>query len=197
MPTRASSIGTARRATLVAAGTLSVGLGAIGIVVPGLPTTVFLLIASYCFARSSPRLHRRLLEHPRFGPFLEMARSGAMPLRAKLVSLAAMWAGIGAACLALSDRGPLLPATVALAGAVGTAVLVLWIDTAPTTAHGRQNAERSCGSLQVPTSDSSAGGRSFDWWSVPYDPSTASLWPTITNAWLPGGGVKVVDPVRQ
>lgn len=43
------------------------GLGLIGVVLPLVPTTVFLILAAYAFARSSPRLHTWLVEHPRFG----------------------------------------------------------------------------------------------------------------------------------
>lgn len=49
-------------------GTVSLAMGAIGLFVPLLPTTPFLLLASFAFARSSERVHRWLLEHPRLGP---------------------------------------------------------------------------------------------------------------------------------
>ena len=120
-----------RRLLFIALGTLFVGLGALGVVVPGLPTTVFLLLASYFFARSSPTLHRRLVEHPRLGPYLEMARGREMSLRAKLVSLAAMWGGILLSCYALSGVGATAQLTVVALGLVGTGVLTLWIRTAP------------------------------------------------------------------
>ena len=121
-----------KRRMFVALGATSVGLGTLGIVVPGLPTTVFLLLASYFFARSSPRLHRRLLEHPRFGPYLEMARSRAMPLRAKVLSLVAMWAGIATSLVALSGAHVAAQLAVGSMGLAGTAALLLWVKTAPT-----------------------------------------------------------------
>jgi hypothetical protein len=105
------------------AGSGCVALGAVGLVVPGLPTTVFLLAASWLFARSSPRLHARLLAHPRLGPFLEMARERRMPLRAKVVSLGLMWTGIGAGCLATGAAAAWLPALLVGSGVVGTAAL--------------------------------------------------------------------------
>lgn len=49
-------------------------LGLIGVFLPLLPTTPFLLLATACFVRSSPRMHARLLAHPRLGPFLEQWR---------------------------------------------------------------------------------------------------------------------------
>lgn len=91
--TRASERGT--RSVLIGLGITCTALGTIGIFVPGLPTTVFLLLASYFFARSSPSLHRRLHAHPRLGPYLAFAAGRAMPLRAKLIALGGMWGGIG------------------------------------------------------------------------------------------------------
>ena len=75
----------------------SLGTGIVGIFVPGLPTTVFILIAAYAASRGSDRLHRYLLEHPRFGPMIRNWQdSGAVSRRAK-------WAATGTmlACAAI------------------------------------------------------------------------------------------------
>ncbi|MFC2969981.1 YbaN family protein [Acidimangrovimonas pyrenivorans] len=65
-------------------GGLALALGAIGIFLPLLPTVPFLLLAAFCFARSSERLHDWLLGHPLFGPPIENWRqSGAISRRAK------------------------------------------------------------------------------------------------------------------
>ena len=62
----------------------SLGLGLIGIVVPGLPTVPFVLLAAFAAARGSERLHRRLLAHPQFGPVIRDWQSqGAVSRRAK------------------------------------------------------------------------------------------------------------------
>jgi uncharacterized membrane protein YbaN (DUF454 family) len=53
---------------LIAAGALSLALGVVGIVLPVLPTTPFLLLASFCFLKSSRRLHRWIMENRHFGP---------------------------------------------------------------------------------------------------------------------------------
>lgn len=83
------------RGLLVTAGTLCVGLGIIGIVVPGMPSTVFFLLAAACYVRSSDRLYRRLITNRVVGPQIRMFREKrAMPLRAKVIALAAGWTAI-------------------------------------------------------------------------------------------------------
>ncbi|MDT8448913.1 MAG: YbaN family protein [Wenzhouxiangellaceae bacterium] len=71
------------------------GVGALGALLPLLPTTPFLLIALSAASRSSPELHRRILEHRRFGPLIEAWQAErAVPTRAKLVAgalMAASW----------------------------------------------------------------------------------------------------------
>ena len=59
-----------RRIGLVTLGLILIGLGYLGVLLPGLPTTPFLIGASYCFYRSSPRLHRWLRRSPVFGRIL-------------------------------------------------------------------------------------------------------------------------------
>ena len=72
----------------VVLGCLFVGLGAIGAVVPGMPTTVFLVLAAACFIRSSQRLYDWLISNKTFGPYLKDYREGkGIPLRAKVVAL--------------------------------------------------------------------------------------------------------------
>src|SRR5512145_2581579 len=65
---------TVMRAVLVVCGTIFVGLGILGIFLPLMPTTVFLLLAAACYARSSERFHRRLVEHPWLGPYIRRRR---------------------------------------------------------------------------------------------------------------------------
>ena len=84
-----------RRRVLLVLGSTFVAIGAIGIVLPGLPGTVFLSLAAACFARSSPRFEAWLLEHPRLGPPVRQWRkTGAIPLPVKWIaclSMAASW----------------------------------------------------------------------------------------------------------
>jgi uncharacterized membrane protein YbaN (DUF454 family) len=77
-------------------GLLAIALAAAGVVLPLLPTTPFLLVAAFAFARSSPRLHAWLLSHRYFGPLIEnWRRHGAIDRRTKTVSVAVMAATPG------------------------------------------------------------------------------------------------------
>jgi hypothetical protein len=106
-------------------GFTSVGVGAVGIVVPGLPTTVFFIVAAWCFSRSSPRFERWVLELPRIGPVVADHRAGlGMPRSAKVFALASMWVAIALSSLVLRDRAWLL-AVIVLLGLVGSAY-ILW-----------------------------------------------------------------------
>ena len=67
---------------------LFIALAALGLVVPGLPTTPFVLLAAWAASRGSERLHRWLHEHPRFGPALvDWEQQRAVSSRAKLLAL--------------------------------------------------------------------------------------------------------------
>jgi uncharacterized protein len=59
-----------KRRLYLGAGLLSMGLGTVGIFIPLLPTVPFMILAAFCFARSSPALEAKLLNHPRYGPHL-------------------------------------------------------------------------------------------------------------------------------
>jgi uncharacterized membrane protein YbaN (DUF454 family) len=108
-----------RRVGLLVVGWLAVVVGAIGIVVPGLPTTGFFVLAAACFARSSPRFERWVLDLPTIGPMVRDHRDGlGMPRRAKVVAIAMM---LTACVLSSWAIGSVLGAAVILGlGAVGT-----------------------------------------------------------------------------
>ena len=83
------------RAAYLAIGLLCVGLGVLGVFLPVLPTTPFLLISLWAFSRSSVRLERWLLEHKRFGPRLLAWRlHRVIPLPAKLAAWGSMVASL-------------------------------------------------------------------------------------------------------
>lgn len=74
----------------VSLGFVSLLLGILGIFVPGLPTTIFLIITAYFWLRSSPRLHRRLLDHKILGGYLKQVQNG-MSRRLKVRAIGTMW----------------------------------------------------------------------------------------------------------
>ncbi|MBF0267815.1 MAG: YbaN family protein [Alphaproteobacteria bacterium] len=83
------------RALFLALGFVCVALGLLGAVLPVLPTTPFMILALWCFARSSQRFHRWLLNHKMFGPSLQKwERHRVIPLAAKIASIVAMTASM-------------------------------------------------------------------------------------------------------
>lgn len=117
-----------RRAALVATGWTCVGLGMVGVFLPVLPTTCFLLGAGACFAKSSPRAHRWLHHNRWFGRYLRDYREArVIPGRVKAVSLVVLWATILATVLVV--RNPWLRA-----GVLGIALVI--------TAHVATTASR-------------------------------------------------------
>ncbi|MDX2205870.1 MAG: YbaN family protein [Hyphomicrobiaceae bacterium] len=83
------------RAVWMVVGLAATGFGMAGVVLPLVPTTPFLLLAVFAFARSSPRLHTWLVTHPRLGPMIESwRRHGAIGRRAKIAAMAMMVAAL-------------------------------------------------------------------------------------------------------
>jgi uncharacterized membrane protein YbaN (DUF454 family) len=86
----------AARITWLIVGLLALALGALGVALPLLPTTPFILVAAFAFAQSSEKLHQWLLDHNVFGPLIEnWRRHGAISRRAKVVSVVSMAAVLG------------------------------------------------------------------------------------------------------
>ena len=95
------------------------GLGFVGMVVPGLPTTVFMILGLYCFKRGSKRFEVWLLSHKWFGPALRnWERTGSIPRRAKLVSVSMLsFFVLGSTALLLSK--PWVAGLILAVGAFG------------------------------------------------------------------------------
>jgi uncharacterized membrane protein YbaN (DUF454 family) len=84
------------RTLLIIGGTLSVVLGVVGIFVPVLPTTPFLLLAAACYARSSERFYHWLLTNRWFGEYIKNYREGrGIPLKQKVLTISLLWLTIG------------------------------------------------------------------------------------------------------
>lgn len=88
------------RPLLLAAGWLFTVLGAAGLVLPLLPGTVFLILAAWCFSRSSPRFEAWLIGHPRLGPHVRRWReTGSIARPVKYVACLSMAASFGIAAI--------------------------------------------------------------------------------------------------
>jgi uncharacterized membrane protein YbaN (DUF454 family) len=87
---------TAKRRLLIGAGTLSTGLGIIGIFIPILPTTPFLLLAAACYMRSSERFYQWLINNRIFGSYVRNYIEGrGMPVKLKIFIIFLLWLTIG------------------------------------------------------------------------------------------------------
>lgn len=88
-------MGIIKKYILIATGLVSLSLGILGIFLPLLPTTPFLLLASYCFIRSSKRLHLWLINHRIFGEYINnYLVNKAITLRMKIYTLIVLWASL-------------------------------------------------------------------------------------------------------
>lgn len=93
----------------------SLVLGAVGVVLPLLPTVPFMILAAYCFGRSDPRIERWLLDHRHFGPSIRRWReSGAISRRGKVAATVAFMASIALALVLSPFPWSLIPVAAAL-----------------------------------------------------------------------------------
>lgn len=109
-------------------GLVCVGLGGLGVVIPGLPTTVFFIGAAACFTRSSPRLERWVLDLPGVGQMVRDHRAGlGMPRRAKIAAVACIALFSVLAVVVTSDMA--IRAVIGAAALVGIAVILFRVPT--------------------------------------------------------------------
>ena len=90
---------------LIIIGSISLGLGILGIFLPLLPTTPFLLLSAAAWIKASPRLYKWLIEHPVFGEYIRNFREHrAIPLRVKICSVSLVWLTIGYCIVAVVNE---------------------------------------------------------------------------------------------
>ena len=119
-----------------AVGVVATGLAILGVVLPLLPTTPFLLVAAWAFARSSPRFEAWLLDHARFGPLIaDWRREGAVSASAKRLSAVVMLATLGLGAVAGLSLGLLAVQAIVFAAVS----LFLW--TRPDPSRGPRISE--------------------------------------------------------
>jgi uncharacterized protein len=111
----------------LAIGWLCVGLGIIGIILPFLPTTPFLIVALWAFSRSSPALAQKLRDNPTFGPYLrDWQDHGVIPPSAKIFAVVAM--GFSFVCFALFAA---MPIAIVVLFAIALLAIATFVVTRP------------------------------------------------------------------
>lgn len=117
------------RALYFSLGVVSAGLGIVGMVTPVMPGVIFLILASWLFARSSPRLERWILDHPRYGPLVrEWREHGVIPRRAKLIAYASFVLSL----IVMTAVG--VPVIAIAVTAVALVALTVWMAQQPEVA---------------------------------------------------------------
>jgi len=117
-----------KKGILIFVGTVCVGLGVLGMFLPLMPTTVFLLLAAYCYSRSSERFHNWLMNNRFLGKYISSYKSGnGISVSQKISTISILWISIGASIWMLGAR--LWPTLLLLAVAIGVTVHLLWIKT--------------------------------------------------------------------
>lgn len=122
----------AQQFVLASAGVGCVGLAYIGALLPGMPTTIFLIMACFFFTRSCPVLEQRLIRNRFFGRFHHyLDRPTQMPMRARIVALSAMWISASVSAVVLASAGtswwaPLLVIGLAVIGTVVILAMGRW-----------------------------------------------------------------------
>lgn len=125
------------RPVIFAAGVVATALGILGIFLPLLPTVPLLLLAAACFARSSERCYRWLIDHPRLGPlFVGYLDGEGIPLRAKVWTLAILWSSVSTSALFLIPYFAARVVMFVIAGGVTLYLLQL-----PTRGEGEESRQ--------------------------------------------------------
>ena len=114
---------------LISLGTISLCIGVIGIAVPGLPVTPFILLTAALYVRSSDRLYNKLITNRIVGPYIVRFRANkGMTGRAKQYAIITMWIMIATSCIFFINPS-LIKLMVLIAGIIGTIVMGFIIPT--------------------------------------------------------------------
>jgi len=117
-----------KRVLFFVAGSISLGLGVLGVVLPVLPTTPFLLLSVACYCRSSERMYRWMLSNKLFGRYISNYRAGkGIPLKTKIFAVVLLWLLIGYSVVFLV--GILFVQVILFAVAVGVTVHLVKLPT--------------------------------------------------------------------
>lgn len=110
-------------------GTLSLILGLVGIVVPGLPTTPFLLLTAWLYLKGSKKLHAKLMANKHLGKYIEnFENNKGMSFRSKIIAISMMWLMIASSCTFFIETHYFRLIVIGL-GLLGTSVIVFFLKT--------------------------------------------------------------------
>ena len=113
------------KAIMIVIGFFFVATSVAGIIIPGLPTTPFLLLAAFFFLKSSPKHYEWLIRHKTFGPFIkDFFQKKGIPLKIKITAIVFMWVMISTS-LFIFISSHSLKIIVLIAGIIGTSVVLL------------------------------------------------------------------------
>ena len=114
----------AKRTALVAAGSVAMVIGGIGVVMPILPTTPFVIVAALCFSTSSPRMYGWLTRNRYFGEYIENYREGkGVSRRTKAYALIFLWSMLFVSALIM--RNGIVAIVLPIVGAAVSAHILL------------------------------------------------------------------------
>ncbi len=114
---------------MILAGTISFCIGLVGIVVPGLPTTPFLLLTAGLYVKSSGKLYNALISNKLIGQYIiNFQKERGIPLKSKITSIAIMWSMISISCLFMI-RLLTIQVIVLIIGVIGTIVMGFVVPT--------------------------------------------------------------------
>ena len=112
---------------LITLGTISLVIGMIGLITPGLPTTPFVLLTGVLFAKGSPRLHEKLRNHKITSKYLNRVDNG-VDIKTRIISIAFMWCMISVTAFFVFEYGTMRFVMIGL-GIVGTISQLLFFKT--------------------------------------------------------------------